>query len=1142
MPQELAKKIRAKYPGMYDDLDDATLEAKILAKYPDYKDLSSEPEEVREPGLIKEAWSAATKPIIDIRGEPTVRAATDLYAQQHPIIGGIGNFGIDLVSGLSSPLNLAFGGLGGVEAGAAKIGLPAAARLAQIGRRTLSVPVGIEGAQNLYEGYQTGSPAQGVAGGLELLGGIMGIRKGGPTTPRPSPELPIRPEVNPAITGKVPTQITFEDMFGPEAGGPALVTPEGVQTAFKNGKITQVQAVKLLEKYYAEETAKVKSKTPKVVPTETPAEIPVVKTEGRITPDEVVRTVTPESAQAAFEKEIVTRAAQKPPPPETTGTGLWEERAGDIPTTEQIEIPPVKPLDQLPTLPGLADVIKAIPRETGNTELDGMVGSLRAMRRRKGIDQFNDLENVTYRVLMNNIKNHPSLPPELAKRWNDIEIKATQTSKPEGFADRMPITETTPKGPTYIIKQENATPELVRQAKSKGYEFIGINDKGDYRFRKTTLTEVLPTEPTSTTVEPRVMSPDVTINLMRGANDPVRVVFADSIDKTIFQAFSRNKEGGFKNPGMLASLEQRFPDFPPEQVRIAARQFREDVLAQAKALPKQAESGLVGDLKIEPAKSFRDYLTNLIKSEKGELIIPGRKPKEGITVVKSGEATPEAVKKLFDAGFRFLDETETGDLRFKKMGGIEKAPILESEVGLKRPTKRGAIGELGAIQDAQKSSVVAEIFNFPRGVLASWDFSAPLRQGLPLIHKKAFWQALKPMWESWITEEGFQASQESIAKRALFKKRSDKFGEKLPSFADDAGLKLTDLTDLTKREEAIMSTWAEKVPIVRRSNRAYTSFLNNLRADVFESLIKDSNVLADVKGNLPLARSIADFVNTATGRGKLAVDIPKGLQKYFGTDAKGNLRTELSLEQSATILNTGLFAPRLIASRLKMLNPAYYIMAPPIVRKEALKSLLAIAGVGNTLLLLGEMAGAKVSKDPNSSDFGKIQIGNTRIDPWGGFQQYIVAVNRLIRPGFAKIPGLEGESGFTPLDMATGFAGTGGQQVTSSTSNRRYDLWNPRGPYDPSHLTIGGRFLRGKLNPVLGFAWSLFDAQKEMSGQKMNFSTMNPMENAIAQRFIPILMQDIYQLAKEQPELLPLAIPGALGMGIQTYEENKYSR
>ena len=37
----LASKVRAKYPGMYTDMSDAALEEKVLAKYPQYKDLST---------------------------------------------------------------------------------------------------------------------------------------------------------------------------------------------------------------------------------------------------------------------------------------------------------------------------------------------------------------------------------------------------------------------------------------------------------------------------------------------------------------------------------------------------------------------------------------------------------------------------------------------------------------------------------------------------------------------------------------------------------------------------------------------------------------------------------------------------------------------------------------------------------------------------------------------------------------------------------------------------------------------------------------------------------------------------------------------------------------------------------------------
>lgn len=42
-PQTLAQRIRAKFPGSYDDMDDYTLEQKVLAKYPQYGDLPQTP-------------------------------------------------------------------------------------------------------------------------------------------------------------------------------------------------------------------------------------------------------------------------------------------------------------------------------------------------------------------------------------------------------------------------------------------------------------------------------------------------------------------------------------------------------------------------------------------------------------------------------------------------------------------------------------------------------------------------------------------------------------------------------------------------------------------------------------------------------------------------------------------------------------------------------------------------------------------------------------------------------------------------------------------------------------------------------------------------------------------------------------------
>jgi hypothetical protein len=670
--------------------------------------------------------------------------------------------------------------------------------------------------------------------------------------------------------------------------------------------------------------------------------------------------------------------------------------------------------------------------ETGNTDLDGMVASLRAMRRRKGINQYTELEAMTYRGLLESIKNHPDLPPHMKEMWDKVTTPAeTAVAAPTVEAPVIP-TKVAPKTAAQIWA-DKLTELDTQKAPDEAYRAI-LSAKAELKPGET----------------------------WRG-----------KVEKLISMAEEKAKPkpgGGFGS------------------------RFR----------------GEKGELTIDlsgpkPKKPVKETLENF--------------PANKIVTVETTQATPKNVKVMYDAGFRFIDTNEKGQLRFQKKEIISQGPILEEEIGIQRPTKQGIKkenfeGQLGVIQDAQKASAVAEAFNLPRGTMAAIDLSFPLRQGLPFIHKKEYWKAMIPMFKSWGSEEGFRASQASIAERPLFKKRLDpNTGKELPSFADDAGLKLTDLVkeNLTNREEAIMSTWAESGGMfnrnkwmarhggnelaagyqatmgkgVRASNRAYTAFANNLRADVFESMIKDAKVFGiDTKANLVAARQIADFVNTFTGRGSLG-----------------------KLESSAVALNTAFFAPRLMISRVKILtSPFTYMMTTPQLRKETIKSLLAITTFGSTVLGLAKAMGAEVSLDPTSSDFGKAKIGNLRLDPWGGFQQYVVATSKLL-------------------------SGT----VTSSTSGKQFDLSNPRGPYGQTHMDVIKRFARGKTNPVVGFAIAMLDNSTEMSGQKMNFKTPNPMENSVAQRFIPLLMQDIYNVAQDDPTLLPLAIPATFGMGMQTY-------
>jgi len=484
-------------------------------------------------------------------------------------------------------------------------------------------------------------------------------------------------------------------------------------------------------------------------------------------------------------------------------------------------------------------------------------------------------------------------------------------------------------------------------------------------------------------------------------------------------------------------------------------------------------------------------------------------------VVSSKTFTPKVMAKLYEMGFDHDGLTDLGNHRFvKATNEARQAPILETEVGLSRPK---------ATPKKEEQTAIGEITNFSRSVMASIDMSAPLRQGIGLAHRKEFWNALPGMVKSWGSEAVYNGVMADINSRAMFKTRQGVGGTELPSFAQDAGLKLTNMYDLASREESFMSNLAGKLPGVQRSERAYSAFLNKLRADTFEALVKDGKVFgADSEVNIAMAREIANFVNTATGRGSLG-----------------------SLEQSARALNNTFFAPRLIASRLTMLNPMTYVNANPMVRKEYLKSLFTIVGAGMGVGQLAKMAGAKVETDSTSSDFGKINIGGIRIDPYAGFQQYAVAAKRLM-PHWATL-GKPTNTGILPLDLMTGFMGTPGGYTKSSTTNNKYELGSGFGK--PTKLDVIERFGTGKLNPVWSFAAGILKG-KNLQGQPFD------VPEELASRMLPLIVQDIKELATEDPNLipgihrknpykefhpenLPFAIPPFFGAGVQPYSEFK---
>lgn len=414
------------------------------------------------------------------------------------------------------------------------------------------------------------------------------------------------------------------------------------------------------------------------------------------------------------------------------------------------------------------------------------------------------------------------------------------------------------------------------------------------------------------------------------------------------------------------------------------------------------------------------------------------------------------------------------------------------------------------IEAPPKPSIILEGMGFFKGIASSYDMSFPFRQGLGAIHTKGWWNAWGDSIKSIGEESSYQAVVESIKERPNFQTITDAAtGKVKPSFAQEAGLAITDLDHLATREENIGSKWAEKIPGIRASNRGFNAFALKVRADNFDNLIEQAERIYQTaretgkakrgvftekfgpdqveqlnpRTNMILAKDIARFVNASTGRG--------GLGKV--------------LEPAAQALGTALFSPRFIASRLKYMDPRVYIGADPFVRKQYLKSIMAIAGAWTAVGTLGKMAGGEVNLDSNSSDFLKIKIGNTRLDPGAGFQQYLVLLSRLAsqsRTSSSK------ESYGKNTDYGHGYkAPTWGEDLT--------------------------KFIRNKLSPGASFISDPFFASEKY-----------PFEvgDRAVRMFAPMIVQDLSELAQEDPMLIPLLIPTGVGLGSQTYGEKEPNR
>ncbi len=318
------------------------------------------------------------------------------------------------------------------------------------------------------------------------------------------------------------------------------------------------------------------------------------------------------------------------------------------------------------------------------------------------------------------------------------------------------------------------------------------------------------------------------------------------------------------------------------------------------------------------------------------------------------------------------------------------------------------------------SELLLDILNMPRANVSSVDLSFLLRQGGMLFPSQ-----LKEVRAS--TDLALRAMApggEQVALGVMTDMRNVENGQLWMRYVDGGGLFMHDVAGgvggraIGSREEAFISTLAGKVfPWVRPSERAYGTFLNKMRWDVMDEMIKKYETarggrIIDPKNSsdLQMLKDTARYINTVTGRGPL------------GTNA-GWMRG------AATLMNALMFSPRLFTSRFAApVQAMKMVVAPgdraniqPGIRalfkravegdEEALaayktmswtvaRQMITWFGTGVGILTAAKMAqegGLPVSVGANwrSSDFGKVQVGSVRYDIWSGYSQIARAIGQL---------------------------------------------------------------------------------------------------------------------------------------------------
>ena len=381
-----------------------------------------------------------------------------------------------------------------------------------------------------------------------------------------------------------------------------------------------------------------------------------------------------------------------------------------------------------------------------------------------------------------------------------------------------------------------------------------------------------------------------------------------------------------------------------------------------------------------------------------------------------------------------------------------------------------------------------EPFRIAKSLLLGIDFGQVLRQGKLALatHPILTAKNLVPMFKAFASEK---------AERRVMQ---DWENHPLAALGDKAGLDLTVAGgSLFKQDEIFRGILADKIPLIKNFNRSYRTFLNKTRFDLFISAI---HALERRGGKVTVEQAtvVANFINVSTGRGRIS-------QRYAG-----------AVVAAADLM----LAPRYQVSRAQwlLLQPLWGAgplkgtgKARAYVVKEYARQLAGLSVYYSALVLSGNFLFGDddddfpvIEFDPRSTDFLKVRIGETRLDPMAGIQQWAVYATRMVTGQIKTRTGV-----VLPIrGSSTPYGSTTTKDVTTN-------------------------FARGRMDILPGMLWDRF-----FSGKTPDYQEATVMR-LMANSFTPLAPREIYeelQYSEGMTKAAALTIMVMFGESANTYD------